>query len=84
LQRLAKTVIGNASLTKVWDSGRGGGNGRGTLIQPESTELDAAELLERHKAVVRQLPTGQSVRNTAKITGKVASTVQRVRAALAA
>jgi DNA invertase Pin-like site-specific DNA recombinase len=54
------------------------------LGRPEGTGLEAADLLEKHKDVVRQLKTGQSVRNTAKITGKGASTVQRVKAALAA
>lgn len=54
------------------------------LGRPEGTGLDASDLLEKHKDVVRQLKSGQSVRNTAKITGKGASTVQRVKAALAA
>ena len=36
------------------------------------------------KDVVRQLRRGQSVRNTAKITGKGVSTVQRVKFAMAA
>lgn len=54
------------------------------LGRPEGTGLDASDLLEKHKDVVRQLKAGQSVRNTAKITGKGASTVQRVKAALAA
>jgi DNA invertase Pin-like site-specific DNA recombinase len=52
--------------------------------RPEGTGLDASNLLEKHMDVVRQLKAGQSVRNTAKITGKGASTVQRVKAALAA
>jgi hypothetical protein len=44
---------------------------------------DASELLETHKDVVKQLKAGQSVRHTADITKKGASTVQRVKAALA-
>ena len=54
------------------------------LGRPEGTGLDASDLLEKHTDVVRQLKAGQSVRNTAKITGKGAGTVQRVKAALAA
>jgi DNA invertase Pin-like site-specific DNA recombinase len=54
------------------------------LGRPEGTGLDASDLLEKHKDVVRNLKAGQSVRHTAKITGKGASTVQRVKAALAA
>ncbi len=54
------------------------------LGRPEGTGLEAAELLEKHKDIVKQLKAGQSVRNTAKITSKGASTVQRVKAALAA
>lgn len=54
------------------------------LGRPEGTTLDKAELLAKHKDIVRQLKDGQSVRNTAKITGKGVSTVQRVKAVLAA
>ena len=39
-------------------------------------------MLAKHKDVVRLLKDGQSVRNTAKITSKGNSTVQRVKAAL--
>lgn len=46
------------------------------------TGYDAAKLMELHKDIVRNLKAGQSVRNTAKITGKGASTVQRVKAAM--
>ena len=52
------------------------------LGRPEGTGLEAAELLEKHKDVVKLLKAGQSVRNAAKIAGKGASTVQRVKAAL--
>ena len=54
------------------------------LGRPTGTGLEAAELLAKHKDVVRLLKDGQSVRNAAKITGKGPSTVQRVKAALAA
>ena len=50
--------------------------------RPEGTGPEAAELLEKHKDVVKLLKAGQSVRNAAKIAGKGASTVQRVKAAL--
>lgn len=54
------------------------------LGRPEGSTLEAAELLAKHADIVRALKAGQSVRNAAKITGKGASTVQRVKAALAA
>jgi DNA invertase Pin-like site-specific DNA recombinase len=38
--------------------------------------------LQKHKDVARLLKTGQSIRNAAKITGKGASTVWRVKLAL--
>ncbi|GEM_PF-4284463 len=37
---------------------------------------------EKHKNIVRQLKQGQSIRNTAKITSKGISTVQRVKSVL--
>jgi DNA invertase Pin-like site-specific DNA recombinase len=54
-----------------------------TLGRPQGTGLEAAALLEKHKDVVKHLKAGQSVRNAAKITGKGASTIQRVKAAQA-
>jgi len=54
------------------------------LGRPEGTGLEAADLLAKHKDIVRELRKGQSVRNAAKITGKGASTVQRVKALLRA
>ncbi|MEQ1750845.1 MAG: recombinase family protein [Prosthecobacter sp.] len=54
------------------------------LGRPEGSSLEAAELIGKHTDIVRALKAGQSVRNAAKITGKGASTVQRVKAALAA
>lgn len=53
-----------------------------TLGRPVGTKLDTHIFLENHRDIVRQLRSGQSVRNAAKITGKGASTVQRVKAAL--
>lgn len=55
-----------------------------TLGRPQGTTLENAELLSKHRDIVRNLKAGQSVRNTAKITGKGASTVQRVKAVLTA
>ena len=50
-----------------------------TLGRPKGTKFSADVLLEKHRDIVRQLKAGQSVRNAAKITGKGASTVQRVK-----
>lgn len=54
------------------------------LGRPPGTKLSRETLLQKHKDVLRQLRRGQSVRNTAKITGKGVSTVQRVKLMLAA
>lgn len=54
------------------------------LGRPEGTTLAPDIFLQKHKDILRHLKAGQSVRNTAKITGKGASTVQRVKLALAA
>jgi DNA invertase Pin-like site-specific DNA recombinase len=58
---------------------------RGVLLgRKKGTVLTREQFLQKHKDVVRQLRSGQSLRNTAKIVGKGISTVQRVKAALAA
>src|SRR6266699_2029536 len=54
------------------------------LGRPKGTTLSRDVFIQKHKDIVRQLKRGQSVRNAAKITGKGASTVQRVKLALAA
>ena len=54
------------------------------LGRPQGTGLERTELLAKHKDIIRLLRDGQSVRNAAKIAGKGVSTVQRVKAALAA
>lgn len=54
------------------------------LGRPAGSTDSAKEFLAKHPDIIRRLKEGQSVRNTAKITGKGASTVQRVKAALAA
>jgi DNA invertase Pin-like site-specific DNA recombinase len=57
-------------------------NGK-TLGRPPGSRLPRAAFLQKHRDVVRLLKAGQSVRNTAKITSKGSSTVQRVKASLA-
>jgi len=58
---------------------------RGVVLgRRKGTSLSSAQFLQKHKDIVRQLNARQSVRNTAKIVGKGISTVQRVKAALAA
>jgi DNA invertase Pin-like site-specific DNA recombinase len=54
------------------------------LGRPKGTCLSSDAFLQRHRDIVRQLRFGQSLRNSAKITGKGISTVQRVRIALGA
>ncbi|MFZ4764937.1 MAG: recombinase family protein [Roseimicrobium sp.] len=54
------------------------------LGRPEGSGYDKARLLDEHKDIVRALKAGHSIRNTAKITGKGGSTVQRVAAAMKA
>ena len=54
------------------------------LGRPKGTTLERGIFLHKHKDILRQLRRGQSVRNTAKITGKGVSTVQRVKLAIAA
>ena len=54
------------------------------LGRPTGTTLERSELLSKHRDIIRLLKSGQSVRNTAKIAAKGISTVQRVKAALAA
>ncbi len=55
-----------------------------TLGRPKGTTIERSELLAKHRDIIRLLKAGQSVRNTAKIAAKGISTVQRVKAALAA
>jgi DNA invertase Pin-like site-specific DNA recombinase len=53
------------------------------LGRPEGSKDTPKEFLAKHADIIRRLREGHSVRNTAKITGKGGSTVQRVKAALA-
>ena len=53
------------------------------LLDTTGSGLTARAFLVKHKDLARKLCEGHSVRNTAKITGKGASTVQRVKAARA-
>ena len=52
------------------------------LGRPAGSGMESAELLTKHRDIVKQLRAGQSVRNTAAITRKGVSTVQRVKAAM--
>lgn len=54
------------------------------LGRPKGTTLEPTDFLAKHRDITRNIRAGQSVRNTAKITGKGISTVQRVKLALAA
>ncbi len=65
----------NSGLAKARREGK-------TLGRPTGSHLKRADFLANHKDVVKQLRAGQSIRNTAKITGKGNSTVQRVKDAL--
>lgn len=65
----------NSGLAKARREGK-------TLGRPQGSTIDPAAFLATHKDIAKQLRGGQSIRNTAKITGKSVSTVQRVKAAL--
>jgi DNA invertase Pin-like site-specific DNA recombinase len=54
------------------------------LGRPRGSRVTPADFLKKHADVVRLLKNGQSVRNAAKISGKGASTVQRVKLAVPA
>ena len=54
------------------------------LGRPIGTTLATEDFLQKHKDIARLLKAGQSVRNTAKIAEKGASTVQRVKAMMPA
>jgi DNA invertase Pin-like site-specific DNA recombinase len=65
----------NSGLAKARRDGR-------TLGRPKGSTLKKADFLANHKDAQKLLRAGQSIRNTAKITGKGVSTVQRVKAAM--
>lgn len=54
------------------------------LGRPQGSTVSQKDQLGKHADIVRRLKAGHSVRNTAKITGKGVSTVQRVKVALEA
>ncbi len=54
------------------------------LGRPVGSSLSRTVFLQKHRDIVRLLKSGQSVRNSAKIAEKGNSTVQRVKALLAA
>jgi DNA invertase Pin-like site-specific DNA recombinase len=53
-----------------------------TLGRPQGSTLATEDFIAKHRDIIRLLKAGQSVRNAAKITGKGASTVQRVKAVI--
>jgi DNA invertase Pin-like site-specific DNA recombinase len=53
------------------------------LGRPRGTTLSRQLFLQKHDDILRQLQAGISVRKAAKLTGKGASTVQRVKLAMA-
>jgi DNA invertase Pin-like site-specific DNA recombinase len=53
-----------------------------TLGRPTGTKVPEKVFLSKHADVCRRLKEGHSIRNTAKITGKGFSTVQRVKACI--
>jgi DNA invertase Pin-like site-specific DNA recombinase len=65
----------NSGLAKARRNGK-------TLGRPQGSTQTQADFLANHRDVMKQLRAGQSIRNTAKITGKGISTVQRVRRAI--
>lgn len=54
------------------------------LGRPKGTTLPKTAFIAKHRDVCRRLREGHSIRNTAKITGKGISTVQRVKATISA
>lgn len=64
-----------SGLAEAKRKGRKLGRPKGTTDAPDT-------FLAKHKDIIRHLRSGQSVRNTAKITNKGTSTVQRVKRAL--
>ena len=50
-----------------------------TLGRPQGSGDSKEEFLKKHQDICRRLKEGHSIRNTAKITGKGVSTVQRVK-----
>lgn len=54
----------------------------GRLGRPDNTKMKKEEVLSKHSDIVKFLKGGQSIRNTAKLTSKGISTVQRVKGLL--
>jgi DNA invertase Pin-like site-specific DNA recombinase len=55
----------------------------GTLGRTEGTKETSQEFLSKHKDVLRNLKSGQSIRNTMILTNKSSGTVQKVKKILA-
>lgn len=54
------------------------------LGRPIGTKINDENLLKQHKDIVRHLKNEQSIRNTAKLTGKSTTTIQKVKRAMKA
>ena len=54
------------------------------LGRPKGSSISRAAFVGKHRDIVKLLKAGHSVRNTAKIAGKAASTVSRIKIALRA
>ena len=81
LAEMARSEV--ETLRERINSGLAEARGKGVKLgRPEGTTLEREDFLQKHKDILKQLKAGQSVRNTAKITGKGVSTVQRVKLAL--
>ena len=64
-----------AGLAKARERGR-------TLGRPVGSTMDTADLLAKHADVVKLLRASQSIRHTAKISGKAKGTVETVKRSL--
>lgn len=53
-----------------------------TLGRPTGSKLAKHQIISKHPDIIRQLRAGQSIRNTAAITGKSTGTVQAVKRAM--
>lgn len=82
LAEIARSEV--ETLRERINSGLAEARRKGVILgRPEGTKIEPEAFLRKHKDILKQLKSGQSVRNTAKITGKGISTVQRVKFTLA-
>jgi len=82
LAEMARTEV--ETLRERINSGLAEARRKGVRLgRPPGTKLERKIMIKKHNDILRHLKAGQSIRNTAKITGKGVSTVQRVKAAAA-